>query len=280
MTGHRMIAPTIRRRLVREDGVTLTEMLMVLAILGIVLGGMTTLFVSASTSQIDQSNRVQAQQNARLALDALRREIHCASAITPDSIPTGTASITLTLGPYCSNGGTTLSTTKTILATGLANETVGAADTSAYLATAGKFYIYIGPSSGTITCTANPAPSFTSFTGCTGGVEGSYPAGSAVTAITTITWCTKEAPIPAAAGSRYSLWRYRGASCSGTGRQWADYLTTTTAVTAGKVFTGYTAPVTGDRRALTVTLPVDVTPGDAKQRYTLRDDIVLRNSLR
>ena len=62
-------------------------MLVVVAILAIVLGGLTTLFVSALTSQVDQPNRVQAQQNARLALDALRREIHCAKAITPETMP-------------------------------------------------------------------------------------------------------------------------------------------------------------------------------------------------
>ena len=44
-------------------------MLVVLVILSIVLGGMTTLFVSASNAQVDQTNRVEAQQEARLALD-------------------------------------------------------------------------------------------------------------------------------------------------------------------------------------------------------------------
>ncbi len=54
-------------------------MLVVLAILLIVLAGMATLFVSASNSQVDQTNRVEAQRDARLALDSLRREIRCAS---------------------------------------------------------------------------------------------------------------------------------------------------------------------------------------------------------
>ena len=61
---------------------TLTEMLVVLAILVIVLGGMTTLFVSASTSHIDQSNRVAgAAERATARWIGLRREIHCASAV-------------------------------------------------------------------------------------------------------------------------------------------------------------------------------------------------------
>ena len=65
----------MRELLAEERGVTLIEMLVVLAILGIVLAGMTTLFVSASTSHTDQSNRIEAQRNGRLALDGLRREI-------------------------------------------------------------------------------------------------------------------------------------------------------------------------------------------------------------
>ena len=58
---------------------------------------MTTLFVSASTSQVDQSNRYQAQHNARLALDNLRREIRCASSVTINS----PSSVTVTLPGRC-----------------------------------------------------------------------------------------------------------------------------------------------------------------------------------
>ena len=93
----------IRARLGAEAGVTLTEMLVVLVILLIVLAGMTTLFTSASNSQVDQTNRVEAQRNARLALDALRREIHCASAVTAVSA----SSLTITLPGYCPKPATT-----------------------------------------------------------------------------------------------------------------------------------------------------------------------------
>ena len=275
-------APAIRRRLAQADGITLTELLVVMVILVIVLGGLTTLFVSAMTSQVDQSNRVQAQQEARLALDALRREIHCAKAITPDTMPTGGASlISLTLGPYCANGGTTLTSALTIPAAG--SYTISAANTAPF-ATSGT--LLVGESSGTITCTGKTA---TSFTGCTGGSVGTHAIGTAVTANTTITWCTKDkngAP-PPGAGAPYSLWRFRGSvgTCSGTtnGRMFADYLTDTTAspaVAGGKVFVGYTPTTTGQLRALTIALPVDATPTDSRQRYMLRDDIVLRNSPR
>ena len=93
-----MSGRAIWRGLREEHGVTLTEMLVVLLILAIVLAGMTTLFVSAGTSQIEQTNRVEAQRNARLALDSLRREIRCASAVTT---PIAASSITITLPGYC-----------------------------------------------------------------------------------------------------------------------------------------------------------------------------------
>ena len=57
------------------------------------------LFVSASHAQVDMNNRFQAQQNARLALDGLRREIHCASAaVERRHASRPTTSITITLG--------------------------------------------------------------------------------------------------------------------------------------------------------------------------------------
>lgn len=273
--GLRSSLGAIRGRLIEAGGFTLVELLVVVTILGVVLAGMTTLFVSASTSQIDQSNRVEAQQNARLALDALRREIHCAIGIT--GAPPA-ASISLTLGPYCANGGTSLSSPLTVPASG--SYSVSAADTSPFSTPAD---IRIAASSWTIAC-ANKTP--TTFTVCTGGVPGSYASGLAVTAITTITWCTKDkngTSPPAANASPYSLWRYRGASCSGIGSKRADYLTETTAppaVAQGQVFTGYTAAVAGNLRALTIALPVDLSPSDTKQRYTLSDDIALRNSPR
>ena len=77
----RRCAAAARRRLAAEHGYSLSEMLVVLAILGIVLAALTQLFVSASTAQVDMTRRFEAQQNMRLALDKLRREIHCASAV-------------------------------------------------------------------------------------------------------------------------------------------------------------------------------------------------------
>jgi prepilin-type N-terminal cleavage/methylation domain-containing protein len=195
----RRCAAAAQRRLAAERGYSLSEMLVVLAIIGIVLGALTQLFVSASTAQVDMTRRFEAQQDMRLALDKLRREIHCASAVT-GAPPT--SSMTVALGSYCPTNGTA--------------------------------------------------------------------------AAAQITWCTKDknGNPPPGGGAPYSLWRYLGTTCSGTGQKWGDYLTT------GQVFTGWIAPGSGSLGKLSVDLPVDLTPNDAKQRYELNDDIVLRNTPR
>jgi prepilin-type N-terminal cleavage/methylation domain-containing protein len=84
----------------RADGYSLPELVTVMAILGIVVGSLTTIFVSGSNAQLKQSRRLEAQQNARSAVVQLRRELHCASAITATpSVPV--ASITATLPAAC-----------------------------------------------------------------------------------------------------------------------------------------------------------------------------------
>jgi prepilin-type N-terminal cleavage/methylation domain-containing protein len=104
-----------------ESGYTLVEMLLVLVIMGIVMTSLTTLFVTASNSELDMNNRFRAQQNARLALDKFRREVHCASGVTlgsggSPSGPLAATSVTIqfrsgckasTTAPLCSGSTTT-----------------------------------------------------------------------------------------------------------------------------------------------------------------------------
>jgi len=81
------------KRLRSEGGFTLVELLTVTVILTIVLTGLTTLFVQGSNAELDMNNRFQAQLNARLALDRLRRDLHCANGAT---ITNSGATLTLT----------------------------------------------------------------------------------------------------------------------------------------------------------------------------------------
>jgi prepilin-type N-terminal cleavage/methylation domain-containing protein len=87
----------VRARLRGEAGYSLVEMLTVMVIMSIVFTGITTVFVSGSKAQYDQDRRFQAQLAGRLALDKIRRDVHCASDVTPYA----TNSITLKLPSGC-----------------------------------------------------------------------------------------------------------------------------------------------------------------------------------
>jgi prepilin-type N-terminal cleavage/methylation domain-containing protein len=93
----------ILRRLGRQGGYTLIELLVVCAILGTVLASLSVLFVSGSGSQIDMNRRFRAQQDARVAVDKMRREIHCANEITPSGVSTA---ITARMPSQCPTGAT------------------------------------------------------------------------------------------------------------------------------------------------------------------------------
>ena len=99
-----MIRSALRRA--RDDrGYTLVEMLTVMILMGIVMTGLTTAFISASNSESDMNQRFQAQLTARLGLDKMRREVRCATQVTSATPSTSSASsITLNLPSYCKTG--------------------------------------------------------------------------------------------------------------------------------------------------------------------------------
>ena len=85
------------RRLVRnEAGYSLVEALIVMVILGTILAGVTTAFVSGSNAELRVNRRVEAQLQAAAAFDRLRRDVHCASSAS-------IASSTITLSG-CASG--------------------------------------------------------------------------------------------------------------------------------------------------------------------------------
>jgi prepilin-type N-terminal cleavage/methylation domain-containing protein len=177
-------------RLLREQrGYSLMELIVSMSILGAVMTSVSVLLVSATNSEVDMNRRFQAQTEARLGLDLMRREVHCAMSVTPVG---ASASVTLTIPATC-------------------------------------------PTSG---------------------------------GNTSITWCTV-----ANGTNRWGLWRYPGASCSGSGKRYADY------VTASSIFT-YTAQTVDKLAFLNVRLPINLKPSESRFLYNLEDDIVLRNSTR
>jgi prepilin-type N-terminal cleavage/methylation domain-containing protein len=94
----------LRRRcsLPNERGFTIVELLAAMSIMGIVLGGLTTVFVSGSTAELGTNRRFQAQADGRLALDKLRTDVHCASSATTTS-----SSVTLTMPAGCRSASNT-----------------------------------------------------------------------------------------------------------------------------------------------------------------------------
>jgi prepilin-type N-terminal cleavage/methylation domain-containing protein len=67
-------------RLLGQAGYTLVETLVVMTLLLIVIGSVADAFSSASKTEVDQTARATDQESARLTLQRLRRDLHCASA--------------------------------------------------------------------------------------------------------------------------------------------------------------------------------------------------------
>lgn len=87
----------LRKRLRGERGYSLVEMLTVMVIMSVVFTGITQIFIAGSKAQSDQDRRFQAQLASRLAMDKVRKDIHCASDVTPYA----TTAVTLKLPSGC-----------------------------------------------------------------------------------------------------------------------------------------------------------------------------------
>ena len=105
----------LRGRAASAAGYSLIELLTTMAILSVVLGGIVSLFVAGSNADADMTKRYQAQYNARLALDRLRRDAHSAcglaagysaSLVTLESWDNSVTPATCTVATYtwCTTG--------------------------------------------------------------------------------------------------------------------------------------------------------------------------------
>jgi prepilin-type N-terminal cleavage/methylation domain-containing protein len=141
------------RRLRDQGGYTLTEMITVMVILGIVLAGLAAAFHAGVRAETRASREFQAQQNARLALDRLRRELHCANAISTAN-GTAVSSITVTLPTVCLGADTSVTYATSSVATSRwmltrTGNVTGATDVADYLTSSTPFTYYV-PASGTL----------------------------------------------------------------------------------------------------------------------------------
>ena len=77
-----------------ERGYSLPELITTMAVLSVVLGGLTSLFVAGSNADADLNRRFQAQSDARVAMDRLRREVHRACGVSGITPGTPSSSVT------------------------------------------------------------------------------------------------------------------------------------------------------------------------------------------
>jgi prepilin-type N-terminal cleavage/methylation domain-containing protein len=296
------VAAVIRTRLGQERGVTLTELLVVLVILAIVLAAMTTLFVSAGTSQVEQTNRVDAQQEARVALDALRRELRCASSAVVTA-----SSLTVTLPGYCQKPVAATSAQFTWCAVGSAAPyALWRYEGTACTGTGRERADELVSSSIFSYNRANPGPVQNALVAGSSITDGYFKPGTysyAVTAVTAageISGAIKQLTITTGTPNQITVsWSpYTGASSYNVyGRDDGTYTNeglrklTNTTLTSW-VDAGCATPAVNCSPAVVVdsslaspplatvgfALSFDVTTADGRQRFSLEDDVVLRNS--
>jgi type II secretory pathway pseudopilin PulG len=133
-----------------------------MAILGVILGGVVTLFTAGIKADSDQNQRFQAQQDTRLALDKLRRDIHPSCTISsPATYNTWTNSVTLySSADSCAAGSssvtwcTAASGSKFVLQRTVATSCTGSLVTIADSLTSANVFAYIPPNSHLATSTS------------------------------------------------------------------------------------------------------------------------------
>ena len=88
-------------RLADERGFSLTELLVVVSLLGVIMGALSTLFASGIRAQDELNQRFQSQSQARVAVSKLRVDAFCASSVTGSA-----TAVTFTTRTDCDSTGT------------------------------------------------------------------------------------------------------------------------------------------------------------------------------
>jgi prepilin-type N-terminal cleavage/methylation domain-containing protein len=136
------------RLLRRSGGYTIIEVVVVMLILAIIVGALSTAFVSGARSEFNANQLYQAQQNARLALDRLRTEIHCASSVSSAN-GVAVATITITLPSACPGTDATVTWATQLVSTNRYRLTRAGVEVADYVAVPNVFTYYV-PVTGTL----------------------------------------------------------------------------------------------------------------------------------
>jgi prepilin-type N-terminal cleavage/methylation domain-containing protein len=92
MTARPHLRDDPRTALRAADAFTLVELLVTMAILLIVMGGITQIYLAGANAEAREQRQFQAQEDGRVALDKLRIDVHCAGSATGGAAFSGTAS--------------------------------------------------------------------------------------------------------------------------------------------------------------------------------------------
>jgi prepilin-type N-terminal cleavage/methylation domain-containing protein len=142
-----------------EAGYSLIELVIVMVILTVVIGAIVSLFTAGINADADQNRRFQSQQDARLALDTLRRQLHSGCTVSnPSSYNTPESAVTVYFGSdSCVSGAHTVTWCTTGSGSNYTlNRVVGTSCTGSMRAyadhlTSGNIFIYLPPNSHLVT---------------------------------------------------------------------------------------------------------------------------------
>lgn len=138
----------LRHLLARQGGYTLIELMVVMIILAIIVGALSTAFVSGARSELNANQLFQAQQNARLAIDRLRQELHCASSVSSAN-GVAVSTFTATLPAACPGPDTSVTWATQLVSANRYRLNRAGVEVADYLTTANVFTYYV-PATGTL----------------------------------------------------------------------------------------------------------------------------------